>query len=43
MNDKKTKQEKFTFFNEEWNQPFFEDGADVIDQRSKKNSGAVED
>jgi hypothetical protein len=28
------KRENFTFFNEEWNQPFWEDGADVLDQRN---------
>lgn len=43
MSEKKTKKEPFTFFNEEWNEPFWEDGADVIDQRSKNINGAVED
>ena len=37
------KQENFTFFNEEWNQPFWEDGADVINPRHKKINSAVED
>jgi hypothetical protein len=27
------KRENFTFFNEEWNAPFFEDGVDEIDTR----------
>jgi hypothetical protein len=43
MNEKKTKREPFTFFNEEWNQPFWEDGADVVDGRKKNTSGTVED
>ena len=37
------KRETWTFFNEEWNQPFWEDGVDVIDRRPKKESGVVED
>ena len=37
------KRENFTFFNEEWNQPFWEDGADVIDQRKDKKNSLVED
>lgn len=40
MSDKK---ENWTFFNEEWNQPFWEDGADIIDQRKSKKSDLVED
>jgi hypothetical protein len=32
------KREKYTFFNEEWNAPFFEDGVDEIDTR-KPNKG----
>jgi len=43
MENKKTKQNNFTFFNEEWNQPFWEDGADVIDQRKDNSSSLVED
>ena len=43
MSEKITKRENFTFFNEEWNAPFWEDGADVLDQRNKKSSGVVED
>ena len=37
------KRENFTFFNEEWNQPFWEDGVDEIDIRNKPQNGAVED
>lgn len=37
------KRENFTFFNEEWNQPFWEDGVDVFDTRNKPQNGAVED
>jgi len=43
MSEKITKRENFTFFNEEWNTPFWEDGADVLDTRKKKTNGAVED
>lgn len=43
MSEKKTKKENFTFFNEEWNQPFWEDGVDVVDIRKKTKSGVVED
>ena len=43
MNETKTKRDNFTFFNEEWNQPFWEDDIDVIDQRNKTTNGAVED
>lgn len=43
MSEKKTKKENFTFFNEEWNQPFWEDGADVLDTRKKTKNGVVED
>jgi hypothetical protein len=43
MNTNKTKRENFTFFNEEWNQPFWEDGADEIDQRKDNKSSLVED
>ena len=43
MSENKTKRENFTFFNEEWNQPFWEDSVDVLDQRNKKSNGAVED
>jgi len=36
---------KFTFFNEEWNQPFWEDNADTLDTRNKnkKENGVIED
>lgn len=37
------KRENFTFFNEEWNQPFWEDGADVIDTRNKSKTDVAED
>ena len=37
------KRENFTFFNEEWNQPFWEDGVDVIDTRKKPENGIIED
>lgn len=43
MNNKKTKKENYTFFNEEWNEPFWEDGADVIDQRKYIKRDIVED
>ena len=39
----KERKEIYTFFNEEWNNPTWEDGADVIDNRNKKTNGAVED
>jgi hypothetical protein len=39
----KEEKETYTFFNEEWNLPFWEDGADVLDQRKKKTNGSVED
>ena len=42
MNENK-KRDNFTFFNEEWNQPFWEDGADVIDTRNKDTKNTVED
>lgn len=37
------KRENFTFFNEEWNQPFWEDSADVVDSRKKSQNSLVED
>lgn len=37
------KKENWTFFNEEWNAPYWEDGVDVIDKRKKNNNTAVED
>ena len=43
MSEKKSKREPFTFFNEEWNQPFWEDSVDVMDSRNKTTSGVVED
>ena len=43
MSENKTKRENFTFFNEEWNQPFWEDGADVLDQRKKNRGELIED
>jgi hypothetical protein len=43
MGEKKTKQENWTFFNEEWNAPFWEDGADVVDQRKNNKNSLVED
>jgi hypothetical protein len=39
----KEKQMGFTFFNEEWNQPFWEDNVDVLDSRNRTTSEAVED
>lgn len=39
----KERKETYTFFNEEWNQPFWEDGADVIDQRKENKNTLVED
>jgi len=43
MIEKKTKKENFTFFNEEWNQPFWEDNADVVDHRKENKSSLTED
>jgi hypothetical protein len=43
MSEKKTKKENYTFFNEEWNEPFWEDGADVVDQRNHTKRDVVED
>ena len=43
MSENKTNRDGFTFFNEEWNQPFLEDRIDVIDQRNKKTNNSVED
>lgn len=40
---KNKKRETWTFFNEEWNAPFWEDGVDIIDTRTKKENGTVED
>lgn len=42
MNENK-KRDNFTFFNEEWNQPFWEDSADVVDQRKRKKNDLIED
>jgi hypothetical protein len=40
----KERKEIYTFFNEEWNTPFWEDGVDVIDQRNKnKRTTTFED
>ena len=39
----KEKQMPFTFFNEEWNQPFWEDNVDVLDSRNRTTSEVVED
>jgi hypothetical protein len=43
MKNEKIKRENYTFFNEEWNAPFWEDGADVIDQRRETKNTIVED
>jgi len=41
MKDKK--RDNMTFFNEEWNQPFFEDNIDEIDTRKKERKTTEED
>ena len=43
MSDNKKKRDNFTFFNEEWNQPFWEDGIDIIDRRKDNKNSLIED
>ena len=37
------KKENFTFFNEEWNLPDWEDSTDVVDSRKKTRNSVIED
>lgn len=39
----KNKKENFKFFNEEWNEPFFEDNVDEIDTRKENKKTTEED
>ena len=43
MSEKTTKRESYTFFNEEWNQPFWEDGVDIINKQQKNKKNVTED
>lgn len=45
MKESYKKQDTFTFFNEEWNAPYWEDGVDEIKgyPNKKQNKGPIED